>query len=64
MEGELASLQATGRLAGSEVEEEPSVELWLLLLLGQMEDYRHNTPRALEYMEKAIAHTPTCYDIY
>ena len=64
MEGELASLQATGRLAGSEVEEEPSVELWLLLLLGQMEDYVHNTPRALEYMEKAIAHTPTCYDIY
>lgn len=57
------ALKTTGRLTENE-EEEPSVMLWLLLLLAQLEDYEHHTKEALEYLDEAYKSTPTCYDLH
>ena len=64
MESALTTLQTTGHLPRGDQEEEPATQLWLLLLLAQMEDYAHRTAEALAYLDQAIAHTPTCYDVY
>ena len=58
------SITTSGCLEKEEEEEEPSVQLWLLLLLAQIEDFDSHYDRALEYVEKAADHTPTCYDLY
>ena len=47
-----------------EKEEEPQAKLWLLYLLAELEDFEHHTEAALSYIEKALEHTPTCYDLY
>ena len=44
--------------------EEPQMELWLLLFLAEMEDAEQNGEKALEYLQRAYDHTPTCYDLY
>ena len=56
-------LQTTGQLIEGE-DEEPSVMLWLLLLLAEFEDYENHTMMALSYLDKACDSTPTCYDLY
>ena len=45
-------------------ESDPVAFVWASLFLAQMVDFEHRTQEALAYLEKAIAHTPTCYDIY
>ena len=56
-------LQTTGQLIEGE-DEEPSVMLWLLLLLAEFEDYENHTMLALSYLDMACDSTPTCYDLY
>ena len=38
--------------------------MWTLLILGQLEAHLHHTSEALGFLDRAIAHTPTCYDVY
>ena len=45
-------------------ESDPVAFVWASLFLAQMADFEHRTQEALAYLEKAIAHTPTCYDLY
>ena len=74
---QLAKLEQTGHFDESEIqnnnsnsssssseEEEPQAKLWLLYLLAELEDFEHHTEAALSYIEKALEHTPTCYDLY
>jgi tetratricopeptide (TPR) repeat protein len=42
----------------------PTNLLWSLMLLAQHYDYVGNHQRALEYIEKAIEHTPTLIELY
>ena len=73
----LAKLEQTGHFDGwegpketqkekekEEEEEEPQTKLWLLYLLAELEDFEHHTSAALNYIARALEHTPTCYDLY
>ena len=43
---------------------DPVAFVWLSLFLAQMEDFEHHTAAALARLDAALAHTPTCYDLY
>ncbi len=62
--GHYDSLTSCGHLNEETEEEEPQVELWLLFLLAQIEDCEGHFEKALSYLEAALKHTPTCYDVY
>ena len=47
-----------------ENESDPVAFVWASLFLAQMADFEHRTQEALAYLEAAIAHTPTCYDLH
>lgn len=55
-------LKSTNQLDGDE--EEPFVLFWVTLLLGEIEDYQYHFEQALQYVNEAIEHTPTCCDAY
>jgi len=44
--------------------ESPAVLMWTLFCLAQHYDSQGNTARALETIDRAIAHTPTVIDLY
>ncbi|KAI7862607.1 NMDA receptor-regulated protein 1-domain-containing protein [Spinellus fusiger] len=44
--------------------EPPTAYLWTLYYLAQHYDYHRQTDRALEIIDKAIAHTPTVVELY
>ena len=48
----------------SDPSSDPVAFVWLSLFLAQMEDFEHHTAAALQRLDTAIAHTPTCYDLY
>jgi len=66
VEGCLAELDAAGRLTESEEKnsESPSTILWVLTYLAHSADYRAQWSKALDYVNRAIAHTPTMLDLY
>ena len=45
-------------------QEPPTVLLWVLVFLAQHYDMLHKTTTALEYIDKAIDHTPTHIELY
>lgn len=48
---------------GSKIEP-PTAVLWTLYFLAQHFDFKHNTSQALEYINRAIEHTPTLVELY
>lgn len=60
----LAVLRAEGHLKGETSKEEPQTELWLLLLCAQIDDFAGERDAALQLLEEAYRHTPTCYDLH
>ena len=56
--------EVKGEVREVEDETDPVAFVWASLFLAQMEDFEHHTQEALAYLETAIAHTPTCYDLY
>eukprot|EP00948_MAST-09A_sp_MAST-9A-sp1_P003823 g3823.t1 len=54
----------TNALPPAEAIESPTVLLWTFLVYAQHNDLIGKTMRALEYVDKAIAHTPTMMDLY
>ncbi|KAG0362245.1 N-alpha-acetyltransferase 16, NatA auxiliary subunit, partial [Gamsiella multidivaricata] len=44
--------------------EPPTALLWTLYFLAQHYDYKRNTDQALEYINRAIEHTPTLVELY
>ncbi len=58
----LSELESRSRVGATDAEgsEGPSCLLWAYLFAAQHADYHHHdTTRALELIDKAIAHTPT-----
>ncbi|GBG90818.1 hypothetical protein CBR_g51323 [Chara braunii] len=45
-------------------QEPPSTLMWMLFLLAQHHDRRERFDKALEMIDRAIAHTPTVIDLY
>ena len=50
--------------AKDEEEQDPTVQLWLYYFLAQHNLFQRKVDPALEYVNKAIAHTPTHLDLY
>ncbi|KAJ3292600.1 N-alpha-acetyltransferase 16, NatA auxiliary subunit [Borealophlyctis nickersoniae] len=48
---------------GDDVPEPPSAYLWVLLFLAQHFDWKKDTAKALELIDKALAHTPTLVEV-
>ena len=57
-------MQANMTLPNSEEEQDPTVELWLLYFLAQHYYFLNDFPKALEYINKGIEHTPTLIELY
>ncbi|KAF9157580.1 hypothetical protein DFQ27_000908 [Actinomortierella ambigua] len=63
-----ASLKEHGRFdaksSDSGEKEPPTALLWTLYYIAQHYDYTRQTDKALAYIERAIAHTPTLVELY
>lgn len=59
-----ASLSAKSTFPGSEEKQTPSAMLWADMVLGQHYDHTRDLDKAREYLDAAIAHTPTLIDLY
>jgi len=69
MEGMLSSLLATGKLPATaeepdKGEEGPMIVMWLYKLLANHYDRVGQPVRALEMIDQAIEHTPSCVELY
>jgi len=42
----------------------PTTYLWVLIFLSKLYDFKRNTSKALEFVNKAIEHTPTLVESY
>ncbi|KAI8988124.1 NMDA receptor-regulated protein 1-domain-containing protein [Mycotypha africana] len=63
--GYYESLQKDGTFGnGDNVKEPPTALLWTLYYLAKQSDFRQESEKALEWIEKAIAHTPTVVELY
>ena len=51
-------------LLDADPEEPPTVLLWVLVFLAQHYDLLNQTVTALEYINRAIDHTPTHIELY
>lgn len=58
------SIEETGKLPGNENEEAPSTILWTLSYLAYHYDRLGDITLALQYVDKAIDHTPTLLELY
>jgi predicted Zn-dependent protease len=58
------SLEKTAKYDNESLEEPPSSLLWVYVFLAQHFNRLVDPTKALEYIEKAIAHTPTVIDLY
>eukprot|EP01119_Soliformovum_irregulare_P010873 TRINITY_DN2677_c0_g1_i1.p1 TRINITY_DN2677_c0_g1~~TRINITY_DN2677_c0_g1_i1.p1 ORF type:complete len:847 (+),score=205.53 TRINITY_DN2677_c0_g1_i1:42-2582(+) len=58
------NLQRTSQFAPNADTESPAVYMWTLFCLAQHYDSQGDTSRALETIDRAIAHTPTVIDLY
>lgn len=57
-------MQKQYTLSGDDEEQDPTVELWLLYFIAQHHHFLRNFDQAIEYINRAIAHTPTVVDLY
>jgi len=62
--GNLKSLNENMKFEGDAEEQDPTVQLWMLYFVSQHYYFRKNYELALEYIGKAIEHTPTVVDLY
>uniref|UniRef100_A0A7S0NSK1 Uncharacterized protein n=1 Tax=Calcidiscus leptoporus TaxID=127549 RepID=A0A7S0NSK1_9EUKA len=60
----LSALDTTGVLPDSKEVEMPQTLVWVLVLAAQHADACGSTVDALAHIDRAIAHTPTCLDLY
>jgi hypothetical protein len=51
-------------LSGEDEEQDPTIELWLLYFLAQHNHFLRNFDKSIEYINLAIAHTPTVVELY
>lgn len=49
---------------GDELEQDPTVYLWLNFFIAQHYKFRGDVDNALKYVDAAIAHTPTLLELY
>ena len=49
---------------GDEDEQDPTVQLWLYYFMSQHQMYQNKLKEALEFVDKAIEHTPTLLELY
>jgi peptide alpha-N-acetyltransferase len=64
--GYVESLKSAKRFSKDEDDETvepPSALLWTLYFIAQHFDYIHNIPKALQYIDEAIQHTPTLVEL-
>jgi len=57
-------LSNNGKFDGDEQKQNPTTYLWVLIFLSKLYDQEKNTEKALEYVNKAIEHTPTLVESY
>ncbi|KAF9357803.1 N-alpha-acetyltransferase 16, NatA auxiliary subunit [Mortierella sp. NVP85] len=62
--GYLASLEKSKSFGSEPGDEPPTALLWTLYFLAQHFDFKHNTDQALEYINRAIEHTPTLVELH
>lgn len=62
--GWLVSLEGAGTFPGSSEREPPSTIMWVRVLAAQYYDCCGEASKALEQINLAIRHTPTCLDLY
>ncbi|KAJ3043731.1 N-alpha-acetyltransferase 16, NatA auxiliary subunit, partial [Rhizophlyctis rosea] len=55
--------QENGEVVADE-KEPPSAYLWVLYFLAQHYDWKRDSKRAMEFIEKAIGHTPTLVELW
>lgn len=59
------NLKAKGRFhAENKAKESPTVYLWVIYFLAQLNDFLDNTEMALELIDIAIDHSPTAVELY
>jgi peptide alpha-N-acetyltransferase len=49
---------------GEDVEQDPTVQLWMMYFVAQHFYFKRNYGQALTYINQAIEHTPTVVDLY
>jgi Tfp pilus assembly protein PilF len=59
----LESMQKKNTLSGEDEEQDPTVELWLMYFLAQHNHFQRNFDKSIEYVNLAIAHTPTVVEL-
>jgi N-alpha-acetyltransferase 15/16, NatA auxiliary subunit len=57
-------MEKQSTLQGEDEEQDPTVYLWLLYFLAHHNYFLRNIDEALEYLNKAIEHTPTVIELY
>jgi peptide alpha-N-acetyltransferase len=60
----LDQLEKNGKFDGDEQKQSPTTYLWVLIFLAKVFDSKKNYAKALEYINKAIEHTPTLVESY
>jgi peptide alpha-N-acetyltransferase len=63
-EGMLASLKASATFPDSDDWESPTVMVWTLNFLCQHNSKLRRIPKALEFIDQALEHTPTVVELY
>lgn len=53
-----------GKFDGDENKQYPTTYLWILIFLAKLYDHKREASKALEYVNKAIDHTPTLVESY
>ncbi|KAI9470966.1 MAG: NMDA receptor-regulated protein 1-domain-containing protein [Benjaminiella poitrasii] len=64
MNGYCASLEKSNTFNVDGAKEPPTALLWTLYYLAKQYDFENQNEKALEYINKAIAHTPTIVELY
>jgi len=60
----LDQLEKNNKFDGDEEKQSPTTYLWVLIFLSKVFDRKGNYTKALEYINKAIEHTPTLVESY
>ncbi|CAO3654001.1 unnamed protein product [Mucor fragilis] len=62
--GYLVSLEKNGTFGADSAKEPPTALLWTLYYVAKQHDFHKENEKALEVINKAIAHTPTVVELY
>ncbi|CEP08700.1 hypothetical protein [Parasitella parasitica] len=62
--GYLVSLENNGTFGPDAIKEPPTALLWTLYYVAKQHDFHKENEKALEVINKAIAHTPTVVELY